>query len=180
MADNKEKIYDYFKNDNFIFNGRFARYVDKMWTRGTIEEDDKFDRLLDLYAVSAVWGLLIGKRLEDDSDKTDKRTIPLEQISSEYRRFRTIMQVILLLDKSRGMSIEEKVKIAFDENAKTKQRYEEDMDLFNSYVRGGLEYLYEQLELRTSNPDDYFEDVRIANIMALVEKDLETDMDIVI
>ena len=28
-----EKIYDYFKTEPIVLNGRFARYADAMWTR---------------------------------------------------------------------------------------------------------------------------------------------------
>ncbi|MBS5028350.1 MAG: hypothetical protein KHZ67_08435 [Clostridiales bacterium] len=47
------------------------------------------------------------------------------------------------------------------------------MNLFNSYMRGGLEYLYENLIVRTISPEDEeYSDVRITNMMALLKRDL--------
>ena len=48
------------------------------------------------------------------------------------------------------------------------------MDLFNSYARGGIEYLYEKLVVRPSNLDDEeFTDARMSNIMALFNDDMQ-------
>lgn len=33
MAKNENKIYDYFKCEDFVFNGKYARYADAMWTK---------------------------------------------------------------------------------------------------------------------------------------------------
>ena len=177
MAKNENKIYDYFKCEDFVFNGKYARYADAMWTKNFIDNDDKFDRLVDLYAVSAIIGLRTERRREDDIDKTDKRTVRLAQIAHEYDRFKTIMQVVLLVDDSRGMSPEEKVRIAFDQNPKTELRYQEDMKLFNDYARGGLEYLYNKLVTRSTSPDDEFVDAKIANIVALFENDMKDEFE---
>ena len=174
MAKNENKIYDYFKCEDFVFNGKYARYADAMWTKNFIDKDDK---LVDLYAVSAIIGLRTERRREDDIDKTDKRTVQLAQIAHEYDRFKTIMQVILLVDDSRGMSPEEKVRIAFDQNPKTELRYQEDMKLFNDYARGGLEYLYNKLVTRSTSPDDEFVDAKIANIVALFENDMKDEFE---
>ena len=49
------------------------------------------------------------------------------------------------------------------------------MELFNSYARGGIEYLYEQLVLRAPDVDEDYTDFRIANIVALVSNPIEAD-----
>lgn len=33
MAKNENKIYDYFKCEDFVFNGKYARYADAMWNK---------------------------------------------------------------------------------------------------------------------------------------------------
>ena len=79
MAINKDqKTFEYFKNEGFVLYGKFARYVDAMWTQNRISENSRFARLLDLYAIAAVTGLRLGKRLPNDKDTSDKRSIPLE------------------------------------------------------------------------------------------------------
>ena len=71
------------------------------------------------------------------------------------------------------MTPEEKARIAFDTNDKSEYRYKEDMELFNSYARGGIEYLYNKLVLRSTKEDDEFVDARVANIMALFNDDMQ-------
>ena len=170
-----ENTYDYFKNDPIVLNGRFARYANTMWTQNKIDENSRFVRLLDMYTTAAVVGLRIRKRLPDDRTSEDKRTIQLDQIAKQYKRFLTIMQVILLIDDSRHMSSEEKVKMAFDTNPKPEKIYRENMELLHSYARGGLEYIYNKLVVRPVDIDDDFSNARIANLMAFVKEPINND-----
>ena len=86
------------------------------------------------------------------------------------------MQVILLLDDSRGLEPAEKAKMAFDTNPKSEKVYEDNMELFHSYARGGLEYLYEVLVTRPVVMDDEFEDARVANIMEFVKNPIDNEI----
>lgn len=167
---NSEKMLDYFKYDPIVLNGRFARYANAMWTLNKIGENSKFVQLLDMYAIAAIIGLRIGKRLPDDHTSDDKSKIQLEQIAKQYKRFITIMQVILLVDDSRQLQPEEKAKMALDTNPKSETMYKENMELFHSYARGGLEYLYNRLVIRPVDIDDDFSNARIANLMAFVKE----------
>lgn len=171
-----EKIYDYFKTDPIVLNGRFARYADAMWVQNKIEDKSKFSKLLDLYAVAAIIGFRKNRRLADDKMSSDKRTIQLDQVASNYTRFYTIMQVILLLDDSRGLEPAEKAKMAFDTNPKSEKTYTENMELFHSYARGGLEYLYEVLVTRPVGLDDEFEDARVSNIMEFMKNPINNEV----
>lgn len=69
---------------------------------------------------------------------------------------------------------EEKVREAFDTSPKTEYQYTKNMELFNSYARGGIEYLYEKLVVRPVDLDDEeFMDARMSNIMALFRDDMQ-------
>lgn len=172
----EEKIYDYFKTEPIVLNGRFARYADAMWVQNKIEDKSRFSKLLDLYATAAIIGFRKGTRLADDKLTSEKRTIQLDQVASNYTRFYTIMQVILLLDDSRGLDPAEKAKMAFDTNPKSEKMYADNMELFHSYARGGLEYLYEALVTRPVGVDDEFEDARVANIMEFVKNPINNEL----
>lgn len=169
------KIYDYFKTDPIVLNGKFARYADAMWKQNKIEDESRFVKLLDLYAISAIIGFRAGIKLPDDKMGTDKRTIQLDQIAGNYKRFYTIMQVILLLDDSRGLTPDEKARMAFDTNPKSERIYSENMELFHSYARGGLEYIYNKLVLRPVGLDDEFIDAKISNVMEFVKNPINRD-----
>ena len=171
-----ERVYDYFKTDPIIINGKFARYADDMWVQNKIEDKSRFEKLLDLYAVAAIIGFRKGVRLPDDKTSEDKRTIQLDQIAKgHYNRFYTIMQVILLLDDSRGLDVKEKARMAFDTNSKSEKVYMENMELFHSYARGGIEYLHNRLVRRAVNVDDEFEYAKIANVMEFIKNPIEKD-----
>lgn len=149
-------------------------YVDKLWTQGKIQES-YFRRLVDLYAVAAIVGLKAKRRSPEERDESDvKRTVQMKQLNENYQTLLPIMRMVLIMDDSRNMSFEEKLESAFaiPEDYDT---YKVNMDLFNSYVRGGIEYLYEHLVLRSPDIDEDYEDFRIANIVALISKPIESD-----
>lgn len=171
-----EKIYDYFKSDPIVLNGKFARYADDMWVQNRIEDKSRFEKLIDLYATAAIIGFRKGSRLPDDRMSDDKRTIPLDVIAKgHYNRLYTIMQVILLLDDSRKMDPKDRARMAFDARNKSEREYTENMELFHSYARGGIEYLHDVLVRRPINPDDEFSDANIANLMEFVKNPINND-----
>ena len=159
--------FEYFKVDEMMFVGKHRDYVDKLWTLNKIQESF-FKRLVDLYAIAAIVGLKAKRRSPEEKDDSDiKRTVQMKQLSENYQTLLPIMRMILIMDDSRGYTLEQKLESAFviPEDIET---YKENMELFNSYARGGVEYLYEQLILRTPDIDDDYTDYRISNIVALI------------
>lgn len=171
------RVYEYFKMSDFYFTGSLREYIEKMWTQNQIN-DSYFARLVDLYAIAAVIGLRIHHRLPAEStEDPKKRTVQLTQIATLHQTLIPIMKLILLLDDSRGLNAEQRIESAF-RNPESKEEYEANMELFNSYVRGGTEFLYQQLVLRTQDEiADTHEDNRINNILALLKNALSTNQD---
>ncbi|MDE7284809.1 MAG: hypothetical protein K2N85_14680 [Lachnospiraceae bacterium] len=170
----EQTSYEYFKIDEMIFVGKHRDYVDKLWTQGKIQES-YFRRLVDLYAIAAIVGLKAKRRSSEERDESDvKRTVQMKQLNENYQTLLPIMRMILIMDDSRNMSFEEKLESAFaiPEDEAT---YKANMELFNSYARGGIEYLYEHLVLRVPDVDEDYTDYRIANIVALVCNPIESD-----
>lgn len=174
MAVKKEQshVFEYFKTSEIIINGRFKDYVDQMWVQNVIQES-LVRRLVDLYAIAAVIGLRIGCRLPDDRAGDDKkRTIQMMQLTDTYQTLDPIMKLILMLDESRGLSEEDRIRSAF-QIPETKEEHDAGMELFNSYARGGIEYMYEKLVARPGNPDDEYGDQRVNNIIALLKSPMD-------
>jgi len=176
MATKKSEktAYEYFKVDEMFFVGKHRDYVDKLWTQGKIQES-YFRRLVDLYAIAAIVGLKAKRRSPEERDESDvKRTVQMKQLNENYQTLLPIMRMILIMDESRNMTFEEKLESAFlipeDEDT-----YKANMELFNSYARGGIEYLYEHLVLRVPDVDEDYTDYRIANIVAFVSNSIECD-----
>lgn len=170
-----KKTYEYFKVDEMFFVGKHRDYVDKMWTQNKIQES-YFKRLVDLYAVAAIIGLKTNRKSPEIKDESDvKRTVQLKQLSENYQTLMPIMRMILIMDESRDMTFEQRLESAFviPDNYEI---YKKNMDLFNDYARGGVEYLYENLVLRAPSVDDDYTDFRIANIVALLENPLNQEI----
>ena len=84
----------------------------------------------------------------------------------------TILQMIILLDDGDGLTIEQKVDRAF-RGPETEEDYQKDMDLFIQYLLGGIEILYDELFKRSLSMDDEYSDLKVGNIMALLNKSFE-------
>lgn len=170
----EQTSYEYFKRDEMFFVGKHRDYVDKLWTQGKIQES-YFRRLVDLYAIAAIVGLKAKRRSAEERDNSDiKRTVQMKQLNENCQILLPIMRMILIMDDSRNMTFEEKLESDFviPEDEAT---YKANMELFNSYARGGIEYLYEHLVLRTPDIDEDYTDRRIANIVAFVSNPIESD-----
>lgn len=175
MGSSKEKnVYEYFKVDEMFFVGKHRDYVDQLWTLNKIQESF-FKRLVDLYAIAAIVGLKTKRKSAEIKDDSDiKRTVQMKQLNENYQTLLPIMRLVLIMDDSRNMSLEDKLENAFmiPDNEET---YKENMELFNSYARGGVEYLYEKLVLNTPDIDDDYTDYRISNIVSLITNPLEVE-----
>ena len=166
--------YEYFKVDEVFFFGKHKDYVDQLWKLNQIQES-YFSRLVDLYAVAAIIGLKLKRRSPEDRDDSGiKRTIQMQQLTNTYQTLITIMRMVLIMDDSRDITFEKKLESAFmiPEDEET---YKENMELFNSYARGGIEYLYEQLVKRIPDVDEDYSDFRVANMVALMKNPISND-----
>lgn len=171
IKNNEKTTYEYFKEDDMVFVGKHRDYIDKLWTLNKIQES-YFRRLVDLYAIAAIVGLKIKRKSAEEYDETMiKRTVQLKQLVENYQTLLPIMRMVLILDDSRGLSFEEKLESAFviPDN---EDLYKSNMELFNSYARGGIEYLYENLVLRVPDIDEDYTDFRVANMIALLSNPL--------
>ena len=113
MAVKKEPphVFEYFKTSEVFINGRFKEYVDKMWVQNKVQES-MVKRLVDLYAIAAVIGLRAKRRLPDDRVGDDKRTIQMKQLTDTYQTLAPIMKLVLMLDESRGLNEEERIRLS--------------------------------------------------------------------
>lgn len=167
-----QKVYEYFRENSEVLSGKYADYADALWKQNDIK-NSYFKRLIDLYTVAAAIGIRIKRRAAEDSSSDNKRTIQMDQLMSNLSTLQPLMRIMLIVDDSRSLTLEEKLDSAF-RLPETEESYKNNMNLFNSYMRGGLEYLYENLIVRTISPeDDDYSDARITNMMALLKRDLD-------
>ena len=110
-----------------------------------------FKRYIDVFLVAPLFGVMKNIRSDEDKSNDDKVNIFAEQIIKEQRNLEFVYQIVLLNDNSKKLSPDEKIDLIFKKNG--------DIDLFMSYVRGGIEYLYEYFTDGATTQSDYFEKV---------------------
>ena len=94
---------------------------------------------------------------KDNSGKLFDAHILKDQMITSQDNLTFNMQLILLLDKDYESDEEKRIDKAFRNFGKD----ENDLELFNSYARGGIEVLYERLIQGASKPDNFIENLTI-------------------
>ncbi len=164
----EKKSLDYFRRD-IRFTGKHSRYIDALWEQNMIQ-NSFIKTLYELYGIAAIIGLRIKKQSPADNSE-GARNLQSTQLGGYEPVLKTLMTTVLLLDESMGRTRDEKINRAF-RGASTEEEMKEDLELFNSYVRGGIEFLYSELVERVLTPGDEYTDARIGNIVALLENPL--------
>lgn len=134
---------------NFSFKGKYAGYVNFLSNDLPIEGlGDKFkifNRYIDIYMNSAIFGLLYNKTEKFDSDLDSDANdswpnadIRGEMFVKEQKKISNIYKLMILLSPKINLTDEERVEKAF--------RYTEDdeemLKLLDSYVLGGLTHIH--------------------------------------
>jgi hypothetical protein len=141
---------------DYSFRGTHAEKVIEL----TAAFDDKgsklFIRNLDVYLLAPIVGFLYGKKSAIDA--TGKTTnILYDAMSRETDRLKFNYRLIMLLDKENAADFNLRVEKAFrlygTEEAKP------DEELYESYVRGGVEILHEKLIENALSPEDYLKNL---------------------
>ncbi|WP_226537432.1 hypothetical protein [Fictibacillus halophilus] len=140
-----------FENDITI-SGKHATY-----TKFLVNEAKVFKRYIDVYMNGAIFGFLYGRISEKDKDSTDRARIYADALATERLKCDFIYRLIMLLDETSNITIERKIDRAFRDDAKqdTSENHKANMNLFNSYVLGGIEALYDKFTEDTTTKEDY-------------------------
>lgn len=163
--------FEYFNKD-VKFTGKHSQYIDALWKQNDIQ-NSRIKTLYELYGLAAIIGLR--KKASCPADNSEgSRNLQTAQLINYRPVLKTIMTTILLLDETSGLSKEERIDRAFRQPS-TKEEMDDNVELFNSYVRGGIEYLYDVLVERPADMENDYTDVRLENLMALLEDELLPD-----
>lgn len=140
---------------NIKISGIHSFYMDELKNRGL------FRRHLDIYIHSAIIGFHYGRISQ--TDKTSQHTtykptnIFLEQIMTEVNNLEFVYRLIMLLHDSDKLILEERIKRAFRDDSleEVHEQHKKNMLIFNSYVLGGIEVLYEKIIDQSVTDLDY-------------------------
>lgn len=137
----------------YTFRGSHGEKVSKLTADFDNMKNKLFARNYDVYLTAPIVGFLYGIKadLDKSSDKDTKIFPDILMKNKDDLLFN--YRLIMLLDKNHASSIDERVNKAFryygDERAK------DDEELFEQYVRGGVDKLYEKLIEDSRNSEDY-------------------------
>lgn len=130
-----------------------------------------FDRYIDVYMNAAIWGLLYRRLGSRDSDSKDRARIYADAFATERDTCVFLYRLVMLLDETTGLSPKERVDRAFrdDANGDSHENLTKNMEVFHSYVLGGIEVMHENMTEGCTTQTDFIE--RLYGLMDKFQED---------
>ena len=131
---------------DYTINGIHATYIKYL-----VNDVKAFGRYIDVYMTAAAIGMLYDKRAKQGGS-TDRARIYSDAFNTEHVKCNELFKVIIMNDTSKQWSEEDRINICFKYRDKIAippisehevEMMKEALDLFNEYVMGGIELLYE-------------------------------------
>ncbi len=140
-------------DSDYQFKGKHATYV-KFLSKDQNGTANVFERMIDVYMLAPIIGKLYGRTALIDRESTDTARIFTQQMIREQYKLKYIYRLIMLCHEEEGLTEDMKVKMAFKDDA-NKDDLAKNMDIFHSYMLGGVEVLYEKFSEDNTTRDDY-------------------------
>lgn len=140
-----------FESD-YRLHGKHATYAK------FLKDDAKiFNYIIDVYMNGAIYGVLYNKKAGRDRDSKDNVNILASQFIERQSACEFIYRLVMLLDESTILSTDDRIDRAFRDDTieDNEEKMKANMELFNAYVRGGIEQLYEDFIIGCTTEDDY-------------------------
>ncbi len=129
--------------------GIYATHLKQLARNATnTEQPYIFDRYIDVYMNAAVIGLLKGEPIKNpDTTSQDTAQILLDVIAKERANFVFLYRLVMLLDRSSGLTVEQRIDRAFRDEGDTEhpEKMKDNMKLFSEYVLAGIEIMYDEI-----------------------------------
>ena len=142
----------------YRFRGRHAVRVDALTSVFDSNSKAKlFDRNVDVYANAPLVGFLYGRTAEQDDTRNPEtnqvynQNVMGDRVIYSQEELQFNFRLIMLLDKDYEPNEDERI----DKEFKHMGENPDDEARFDSYVRGGVDVLYEKLIEGVSSPDEY-------------------------
>lgn len=133
-----------FENDYTIYGTHATKL--KCMAKGGNNAPYIYDRYIDVLLNAAVFGIYYNRRANRDTTSSDRARVYSDAIQRERQKCILVYRLIMLLDQSVAISAEEKIDRAFRyDTLEDKSQYMENMKLFDSYVLGGIDVMYDLL-----------------------------------
>jgi len=145
----------------YEFQGKHAEMVLALRSDSSGSErpaESLFRRFIDVYLIAPLVGFLYGRKESVDTESSaEPRSIFAETIIGEKERLMLNYHLIVLLEGRKDVDINERVGRTFREA--DEETVKRNMALYESYVRGGVEILYEKLIGTTKTEDEWIDNM---------------------
>lgn len=142
----------------YSFRGSHADKVIRLTAAFDKKNNQLFKRNLDVYLLAPIVGFLYQRTADLDRSSDSNTKIFPQQISNEQSAMWQTYRLIMLLDKRNDPDFDNRVDKAFRNYSKL-QPQDSDAQLYESYVRGGIDVLYEKLIETARSEDDYLKNL---------------------
>lgn len=158
-------------DSDYKIKGTHATSV-KYLSKKTTQNDNSaksigiFSSAVEIYKIAGLIGITTQRMSNENNDTQEDITIFAAAMINHKEELDLAFRLVMLCDDTSGLTADEKIERAFaqDEN---KEKLMANMNLFNAYVRGGIEWLYESITNGVTNSEDIEQYMR--NIKALIE-----------
>ena len=152
--------------------GKHALYVRQLSRGIKINGQGLFERYLDVYLNGAIFGLLYNRTAKRDTSP-DQANIPASAFNTSRNDCIFLYRLVMLLEQTTNATPDERINRAFrhDADETMKDKLEVNMNLFHSYVLGGIEVLYEKYTDGCTTEEDYME--RIYTLMRDFQEEIQ-------
>jgi len=150
-------------NNDYELKGKYATYI-----RFLSATTNRLDKAAKAAAIAPLIGLAYNKKVPEDNASNDTYSILASQIINHQADLDFAFRLVMLADNSAGLSSDDKIDRAFRQDEQP-EKLAENLDLFHQYMRGGLEWLYEQFTDGATTKEDYLE--KVYEVVSLYKED---------
>ena len=116
-----------------------------------------FKRYIDVYIAGATIGFVKKLKSPTDNSVSETATLFADAVIGEQEKLKILYRIMQLIDDS-SLSCDDRIDLAFRYDADD-AHVKKGIELFNSYARGGIQWLYDEITENATTQDDYYENI---------------------
>ena len=166
---------------DYTINGTHAtrlKFLAEKNSRDDTEPDNPksakiFKRYIDVYMNAAVFGIYYRRKAKTNRTTKDTAAIRADAFIRERETCVFLYRLAMLLDDSENLTPTERIDRAFryDSLPDKADEVKKNLELFNDYVRGGIDVMWEKFTEKSYNREEYLE--KTFSIMTEFKKEID-------
>ena len=140
----------------YSFRGTHAEKVIKLTAEFDRNKNKLFSTNYDVYIMAAIVGYMYTRKADVDKGTETTKIFP-DKLIKEQSDLIFTYRLIMLLDSTNEPNFDERVNKAFRYYGSDKAAQDE--QLYEQYVRGGVDVLYEKLVASANTEEDYLKNL---------------------